>query len=42
VWIGESGVLTCVVMAVFAVALYKLWPISEQISTIRMKGAEVG
>jgi membrane protease YdiL (CAAX protease family) len=42
VWVGESGVLTSLMTVAFAVALYRLWPISEQISAIRVKGAEVG
>jgi uncharacterized protein len=27
VWVGESGVLTTVMMAVFAIALYRVWPL---------------
>ena len=30
VWVGESGLLTSVMTVAFAIALYKLWPISEQ------------
>lgn len=42
VWVGESGVLTSIMTVAFAIALYKIWPISEELSAIRMKGAEVG
>lgn len=42
VWVGESRVLTGAMTVAFALALYKPWPISEQISAIRVEGAEVG
>lgn len=42
VWVGESGVLTSLMTVLFAIALYRLWPIAEQISAIRVRGAEVG
>ena len=30
VWVGESGVLTAGMLVVFAVALYKLWPLAQR------------
>src|SRR5215472_6284896 len=42
VWVGESGVLTSLMTVLFAVVLYRLWPIPEELRTIREKGAEVG
>lgn len=32
VWVGESGVLTAGVLVLFAVVLYKLWPLAQRAS----------
>lgn len=42
VWVGESGILTSLMTVLFAVVLYRLWPITEQLRTIREEGADVG
>ena len=30
IWIGESGVLTVIVVIAFAVVLYQIWPLPER------------
>ena len=40
-WVGESGLLTSAMTVLFAIVLYRIWPIAEQISAIRVKGPEV-
>ena len=41
-WVGESGILTSVMTVLFAIVLYRLWPITDEVRTIQVKGAEVG
>lgn len=31
-WVGESGVLTAGMLVLFAVVLYKLWPVTQRAS----------
>lgn len=33
VWVGESGVLTAAVLILFAIMLYKVWPLAQPISS---------
>jgi len=42
VWVGESGVLTSLMTLLFAVVLYRIWPIREQVNEIRVHGAQAG
>jgi membrane protease YdiL (CAAX protease family) len=42
VWVGESGIFTSIMTVLFAVILYRLWPITDEIRMIRVKGAEAG
>jgi hypothetical protein len=37
-WVGELGVLTSIMTVLFAIVLYRLWPITGPIRTIRVKG----
>jgi CAAX protease family protein len=32
-WVGESGVLTAIVLILFAIVLYKVWPVVQPISS---------
>ena len=36
VWVGESGVLTASMLVLFAVVLYKLWPVTQRTSLSRL------
>ena len=36
-WVGESGVLTATVLILFAIVLYKLWPIRQPISSSKSR-----
>ena len=42
VWVGESAIFTSVMTALFAIVLYRLWPIADEVRTIQVEGAEVG
>jgi hypothetical protein len=42
VWVGESGIFTSVMTVLFAIVLYRLWPITDEVRTIQVKGAAVG
>jgi membrane protease YdiL (CAAX protease family) len=33
VWVGESGVLTAAVLILFAIVLYKVWPLAQPVSS---------
>ena len=42
VWVGESGIFTSVMTVLFAIVLYRLWPITDEVRTIQVEGAEMG
>ena len=42
VWVGESGIFTSVMTALFAIVLYRLWPITGKMRAIQVEGAKVG